>query len=96
MIAGGYPGSRKGKLVNFKSPPMPKTVKEKVNERSLHTKGEGQYKRNNPVGSHKEQTPNPEDSLVTQLKVRIIELSKFTKDKRTAHIPAFPTVSQTT
>ncbi|CAD7085293.1 unnamed protein product [Hermetia illucens] len=64
----------------LRSPPMPKTMKDKV-----QAKSEVPCKRSNPAGTYREQSPDPEELPFTQLGAKIVELSEFIKDKHNVH-----------
>ncbi|CAD7081162.1 unnamed protein product [Hermetia illucens] len=69
----------------LRSPPMPKTMKDKVQARSTNAKSEGPCKRGNPAGTYREQSPDLEELPFTQLGAKIVELSEFIKDKHNVH-----------
>lgn len=64
---------------------MPKTVEDKVQRRSMHTKHKGADKRSNPIGTHREQSHDSGELPFIQLEAKIIELSVFIKDKHKVH-----------
>ncbi|CAD7080141.1 unnamed protein product [Hermetia illucens] len=64
---------------------MPKTMKDKVQARSINAKSEGPCKRGNPAGTYREQSPDLEELPFTQLGAKIVKLSEFIKDKHNVH-----------
>lgn len=57
------------KLGNFESC---SNAKDKSQERSINVKGEGLYKRGNPVEAHREQSLDPEKLPFIQLGARVV------------------------
>lgn len=64
---------------------MPKTIKERVQEKYIQIKGEGVYKGSNPPGARKEQSPESEKLPFTQFVTKTVELFELMKDKRNVH-----------
>lgn len=69
----------------MKSLPPPKTVNERVQERSIYIKAEGAIKGIYPVRTNREQIPGPEELSYTELVAKMIELSEYIKEKHYVH-----------